>query len=120
MSRSARVWRALTTGLMVALAIAWLLPAVWVLGALAVLLFGLLPRLAPAAWAALAICLLLGQVGAILQLSQWALDVSPFTHVPKVPGGALTAAPLVWLVAIAAALAAAGFAGFRRRDVPVT
>jgi multiple sugar transport system permease protein len=31
MSRSARVWRALTTGLMVVLAIAWLLPAVWVL-----------------------------------------------------------------------------------------
>jgi ABC-2 type transport system permease protein len=96
------------------------LPAVWVLGALAVLLFGLLPRLAAAAWAALAICVLLGQLGAILQLSQWAMDVSPFTHVPKIPGGTLTAAPLVWLVGIAAALAAAGFAGFRRRDVPVT
>src|SRR5499433_3507657 len=31
MSRSARVWRALITGIMVVLAIAWLLPAVWVL-----------------------------------------------------------------------------------------
>jgi ABC-2 type transport system permease protein len=96
------------------------LPAVWVLGALAVGLFGLLPRLAPAAWAALAVCVLLGQLGAVLELSQWALDVSPFTHIPKVPGGTLTVAPLVWLVGIAAAFAVAGFAGFRRRDVPVT
>jgi ABC-2 type transport system permease protein len=96
------------------------LPAVWVLGALTVLLFGLLPRLAPAAWAALAACLFLGQVGAILQLSQWAMDVSPFTHVPKIPGGTLTVAPLVWLVGIAAVLGASGFAGFRRRDLPVT
>jgi ABC-2 type transport system permease protein len=96
------------------------LPAVWVLGAIAVGLFGLLPRLAPAAWAALGACVFLGQVGAALQLSQWALDVSPFTHIPKVPGGTLSVAPLVWLVGIAAAFAVAGFAGFRRRDVPVT
>lgn len=96
------------------------LPAVWVLGALAVGLFGLLPRLAPAAWAALAACVLLGQIGAILQLSQWALDVSPFTHIPKVPAAPLAVTPLAWLVAVAAALAVAGFAGFRRRDVPVT
>src|SRR5262245_7784138 len=31
MSRSARVWRALITGIMVVLAVLWLLPAVWVL-----------------------------------------------------------------------------------------
>jgi ABC-2 type transport system permease protein len=96
------------------------LPAVWVLGALAVGLFGLLPRMAPAAWAALAVCVLLGQVGALLRLGQWALDVSPFTHIPKFPGGPLAVAPLVWLVGVAAAFAVAGFAGFRRRDVPAT
>jgi ABC-2 type transport system permease protein len=96
------------------------LPAVWVLGALAVGLFGLLPRLTLVAWAALAVCVLLGQLGSIVELSQWALDVSPFTHIPKVPGGTVAAAPLLWLLGVAVALAAAGFAGFRRRDVPVT
>jgi ABC-2 type transport system permease protein len=46
-----------------------------------------------------------------VQLNQWLLDVWPFTHVPKLPGGAVSATPLVWL-------AAAGLAGLRRRDIP--
>jgi ABC-2 type transport system permease protein len=45
------------------------------------------------------------------------MNVSQFTHVPRLPGGDLTVAPLVWLTAAAVALAAAGLAGFRRRDV---
>ncbi|GAA1846355.1 ABC transporter permease [Asanoa iriomotensis] len=92
-------------------------PAVWFTVAIVVLLFGLVPRLTSLGWAVLAFFLLLGQLGAILQLSQWALDLSPFTHLPALPGGDLTVTPLVWLVAIAAALTAAGLAGFRRRDV---
>ena len=94
------------------------LPAVWVLAAVAVALIGLLPRLAAASWGVLAVCLLVGLVGAALQLSQWLLDVSPFTHVPKYPGGTVTAAPLVALVAVAVTLTAAGLAGLRRRDLP--
>ncbi len=96
------------------------LPAVWVLAAIAVALSGLLPRLATVSWGALAVCLLFGLVGATLQLSQWLLDVSPFSHVPKVPGGEVSATPLVWLVAVAVVLAAAGLVGLRRRDIPVT
>jgi ABC-2 type transport system permease protein len=95
------------------------LPAVWVLAAVAVALVGLLPRLAPAAWGALAVCLLLGLVGAALQLDQRLLDVSPFTHVPKLPGTAVATAPLIVLVAVAVMLAAAGLVGLRRRDVAV-
>jgi polyether ionophore transport system permease protein len=94
------------------------LPAVWVLAAIAVALIGLLPRLVAASWGALAFCVLLGLVGAALQLSQRLMDVSPFTHVPKVPGGAVAATPLVWLLAVALALAGAGLVGLRRRDIP--
>jgi ABC-2 type transport system permease protein len=96
------------------------LPAVCLLAAIAVALFGLLPRLAAASWAALAVCLLVFLVGASMQLSQWLLDVSPFTHVPRVPGTAVSPTPLVWLAAVAIALAAAGMIGLRRRDMPVT
>jgi ABC-2 type transport system permease protein len=94
------------------------LPAVWVLAAVAVALFGLVPRLAAISWGALAVCLLIGFVGAALQLSQWLIDVSPFTHVPKVPGSEVAWAPLLWLVGIAVVLGAAGLAGLRRRDIP--
>jgi len=96
------------------------LPAVWVLAGVTIVLFGLLPRLAAVSWGALAICLLLGMVGAALQFDQWLLDISPFTHLPRLPAGEVSAAPLVWLSALAVALAVAGLAGFRRRDVPTT
>ncbi|MCW2940101.1 MAG: putative exporter of polyketide antibiotics-like protein [Actinomycetia bacterium] len=92
-------------------------PAVWVLAGIAAALFGLLPRFTGAAWGAVGLFLLLGQLGPVLNLSQWVMDVSPFTHVPKVPGGAVSAAPLIWLAVTAAALAAMGLAAFRRRDL---
>jgi polyether ionophore transport system permease protein len=94
------------------------LPAVWVLAGLTVLLFGLLPRWSPAAWAAPALCLLILLVGSTLQLSQWFLDISPFTHVPHLPGVDVSATPLVTLVGVAVVLAAAGLAGLRRRNIP--
>jgi ABC-2 type transport system permease protein len=95
------------------------LPAVWVLAAIAVALTGALPRLVGASWAALAACLLLGLAGAAAQRDQRLLDLSPFTHVPKVPGGTVSATPLLWLVVVAAGCAAVGLIGLRRRDLPV-
>jgi ABC-2 type transport system permease protein len=50
-------------------------------------------------------------------LSQAVLDVSPFTHVPKLPGGAFSVVPLAWLSGVALVLAAAGLLGLCRRDV---
>jgi ABC-2 type transport system permease protein len=96
------------------------LPAVWVLGAVAVALFGLVPRIAAVSWGGLAGCLLLSLVGSALRLDHWILDISPFAHVPHLPGGTASAAPLVVLTAVAAVLALAGAAGLRRRDTPVT
>jgi ABC-2 type transport system permease protein len=93
------------------------LPAAWVLAGLGVALFGIVPRLAALAWAGLVACVVLLEVGVLLGLSRWIVDASPFAHVPKLPGSAFTAAPLLWLTAIAAVLVAAGLAGFRRRDV---
>ncbi|WP_232534051.1 hypothetical protein [Plantactinospora sp. KBS50] len=47
------------------------------------------------------------------------LDVSPFTHVPRLPGAHWSVVPLIWLLAVAALLGAAGLLGLRRRDIPV-
>lgn len=94
------------------------LPAVWLLTGMTMALFGLAPRVAFGAWVPLAVFVFLWFVGTMfLQLSPMLLDISPFTHLPKLPGGAMTTAPLLWLLAIAAALAVAGLAGLRRRDV---
>jgi ABC-2 type transport system permease protein len=93
------------------------LPAVLVLAGLALALFGLAPRATPVAWAALVAFLVLGQLGPILQLDQWLMNLSPFTHVPGLPGEDVAATPLFVLAAAATALAAAGLAGFRLRDV---
>jgi ABC-2 type transport system permease protein len=93
------------------------LPAVWVLAGIMVALFGLLPRLASAGWAVLALFLFLWQLGRSLQLNQWLLDVSPFTHLPRISGGQATLTPLAWLIAITTALVAIGLVGFGRRDL---
>ncbi|MEV6601793.1 ABC transporter permease [Actinoplanes sp. NPDC051346] len=96
------------------------LPAVGVLGGLTLLLFGVVPRAAAAAWGAVAGCLLLLLTGATLGLSQWVMDLSPFTHLPHLPGGEPSVTPFVVLTAVAVAFAGAGLAGARRRDVPAT
>ena len=93
------------------------LPAAWVLAGLGVALFGLAPRLSSLTWAGLIACVVLLELGAILGLSQWLVDASPFAHIPKLPGSAFTGTPLIWLTGIAAILVASGLAGFRRRDV---
>ncbi|MET7650489.1 ABC transporter permease, partial [Streptomyces sp. NPDC005486] len=63
------------------------LPAVWVVGGLAVLLYGTAPRLAPAAWGVAGVILLIGWIGPALDAPQAVLDLSPFGHLPKLPGG---------------------------------
>jgi hypothetical protein len=89
----------------------------WVLAGLTVALFGLLPRLTGAVWAALGLFVFFGQVGQLMRLPQPVLDLSPFTHIPAVPGASVTATPLLWLLALAGALTAAGLTGLRRRDI---
>ena len=72
------------------------LPAVWVLAGATLVFFGVAPRFAAASWGVLGACLLLGQVGPVLKLAQWAMDPSPFTHIPKIPGGSLARSVRSW------------------------
>ncbi|MEU4274432.1 ABC transporter permease [Streptomyces tanashiensis] len=93
------------------------LPAVWTLAGLAVLLWGAAPKAANAAWGVAGLCLALGWVGPALGLPGAVLDLSPFGHLPKLPGPDMAWTPVLALTALAAALTAAGLAGLRRRDV---
>lgn len=94
------------------------LPAVWVIGAVAALLYGAAPKYAVAAWAVAGIALALGWVGPALNLPEAVLDLSPFAHLPKLPGGqAMAWIPLLVLTALAVAFTGAGLAALRRRDL---
>ncbi|MGI5368491.1 ABC transporter permease [Streptomyces iakyrus] len=93
------------------------LPAVWVVGGVAVLLHGVLPRAAVAAWGVAGAVLLIGWVGPALDVPRAVLDVSPFGHLPKLPGGSMEWGPVAVLTGLAVLLVAAGLAGLRRRDM---
>ncbi|MCX5296945.1 ABC transporter permease [Streptomyces sp. NBC_00193] len=94
------------------------LPAVWVIGAVAALLYGAVPGYASAGWAVAGAALALGWIGPALNLPRAVLDLSPFAHLPRIPGSeALTWAPLLTLTALAAALLAAALTALRRRDL---
>ena len=92
------------------------LPAVWLLSAVTVGLFGLAPRFTPVAWGVLVGFVGLYLLGSLSGSPQWLLDLEPFTHTPRV-GGDFNAAPLLWLLAIDTALIALGAMAFRRRDL---
>ncbi|MFD5123197.1 ABC transporter permease [Streptomyces sp. NPDC058385] len=93
------------------------LAAIWVIGGLAVLLFGVFPRAAVAAWAVAGIALLIGWIGPAFELPQPVMNLSPFGHLPKLPGGEMAWTPVLTLLAIAAVFVAAGLTGLRRRDL---
>lgn len=92
-------------------------PTVWLATGLALALFGWAPRALHLAWLVLGYGILIGMLGGLLQLPDWTFDLSPFTHVPQLPAAAMAWTPVLVLAAIAAALVAAGFAGFRRRGL---
>jgi ABC-2 type transport system permease protein len=94
------------------------IPAAWVMTALVVTFFGLAPRATAGAWGVLVLFIALGEFGVLWNAPAWLMDLSPFQHTPHLPFASGWALPLLVLTAAAAALAAAGFSGWRNRDVP--
>jgi ABC-2 type transport system permease protein len=92
--------------------------AVWVVVGLTVLAFGFAPQATSyVGWIAVGVCILLQELGPILKLSHWVTDISPFSQVPRAPGVAVAAEPLLVLTGIGATLLVAGLIGLRRRDI---
>ena len=92
-------------------------PAMWLMIGLAVLGFGFAPRLVDVIWAVLAACFVIGLLGEVLRLPDWAQKLSPFERTPALPAATLDLLPLALLVALAAVLVLGGLVAFRRRDI---
>ncbi|MFI9403009.1 ABC transporter permease [Nocardia sp. NPDC052316] len=92
-------------------------PAVWVFTGIAVAIYGIAPRFTPIAWGVLSVLIVIFFIGSLDGLPQWLVDLVPFVHPPKLPGAQFQAAPVLWLLGIAAALLAVGIVAFRRRDL---
>jgi ABC-2 type transport system permease protein len=95
-------------------AVQW--PAVWLLSAVTVGLFGIAPRFTPVAWGVLVGFIALYLIGSLAGFPQWLLDLEPFAHIPRV-GSNFAVVPLLWLLVIDAALIVLGAIAFRRRDL---
>jgi ABC-2 type transport system permease protein len=94
------------------------LPAVWLVVGVAALGLGWLPRLAIAlAWVVFGYCAVVALFADSVDMPEWVQQASPFVHTPDAPLEAVAVTPLLAVLAVAAALVVAGFAGFRRRDV---
>lgn len=95
------------------------LPAVLTLAGVVVLIGGWLPRWTWVGWVLLAFCFVIGWLGNLLDPPQWVVDLSTFSHTPRVPIESASGWALPVLGAVSVALVVLGLLGFRRRDVGV-
>ncbi len=93
------------------------IPAAWVLIGVTSALYGLTRRAGPLAWAALVGTFLTSEFGPLLDIPQWVRDLSPFNHVPLLPGTEIEVGPLIALCTVAAGFCVLGLAAIRRRDI---
>jgi ABC-2 type transport system permease protein len=92
-------------------------PALFVLGA-GFLVYGFSPRVAVATtYAVVSWSFLVEFVGSVVKSNRWLLDSSVFAHITPAPAADPNWAAVGWLVGLGAMGAAAGIAGWRRRDV---
>ncbi|EGD53317.1 ABC transporter permease [Gordonia neofelifaecis] len=93
-------------------------PAVLVVAALGIALFGIVPRLSALYWAAFGYIVFVAFLGETLSLPEWTMRLSPAYAVGQVPVDQVSAAAEWTMLAATAVLAVAGFIGFRQRDIP--
>jgi ABC-2 type transport system permease protein len=92
-------------------------PALWVTIGLAVAIYGYFPRKTSFSWAMVGFAFFVVYLGGVLQLPEWVTNLSPFTHIPRIPAEEFDVLPLLVLTAVAAVLMLIGWFGYSRRDI---
>lgn len=94
--------------------------AVWLVLAIAALLYAAAPRALPVIWVVLVYAVVVGFFGPLLELPDAAVSLSPFGHVGEYPAEDIGWPAVAVLTALAAVVTAAAVAAFRRRDIVTT
>jgi len=92
-------------------------PAVWTVLGLTSLAWAYRSTWTYAGWALLALFLTLGQLGELLRLPGWLIDLSPYTHVPAMPVESFDLGPTVALTGFAAFALVATWLRYAVRDI---
>jgi ABC-2 type transport system permease protein len=92
-------------------------PAVWLVTALAAACFALRSSWTVVGWGFLVLFITVGQIGGLLNLPGWVLDLSPYTHVPTMPVQDFAGGPELGLTLVALVVLGAAWARYRSRDI---
>lgn len=93
------------------------LPAIWLFTGISMFLFGLKPRLASLSWIILAAIVIINLLGEFFDINQWVLNISPFTHVPRLLAGDVLEPPIIMLLVVTLVLVLIGLLAYQRRDI---
>ncbi|MBM7580451.1 ABC transporter permease [Jeotgalibacillus terrae] len=93
------------------------LPAIWVMIGIGAVFTGIKPGLTGLAWGYLIYSFLVVYLGGLLQLPDWPGQLSPFGHVPQIPGEEISWLSLMILTVISLALTIVGLRGYQQRDL---
>lgn len=96
------------------------IPGVWMVLGLAAALYALSPRLLTLAWIPVVLGGLIDMFGDLLNLPEWARQISPFEHTPRMPTEPFEMVPILVQLGIAVVLIGVGLWRFGRRDIPTT
>ncbi len=96
------------------------LPAIWALIGLTVLIIGYKPGAALFSWIYLAYSFIVIYFGEILQIPDWLARLTPYGYVPKIPLEEINFPALIILAVISIILMAAGYRGYRQRDIQLS
>lgn len=92
-------------------------PAVWLVTALAAACFALRSSWTVVGWGFLVLFVTVGQIGELLSLPGWVLDLSPYTHVPTMPVQDFAGSPELGLTLVALVVLGAAWVRYRSRDI---
>ncbi len=92
-------------------------PALLVMIGVAVLFMGFKPEALGVAWLYLGYSFFVVYLGQLLDLPDWLSSLTPFGHVPRLPIEDMDYTGISILTMLALGLIAAGFLGYRRRDI---